>query len=833
MAKARSQYRCSECHHVTAKWVGRCPDCGTWGTVDEVAVLAAVNGSPVRRAVAPTTPAVPISSIDPGATRHYHTGVSELDRVLGGGIVPGSVTLLAGDPGVGKSTLLLEVAHRWAEAGRRALYLSGEESAGQIRMRAERTGCSHDDVYLAAESDLQTALGHIEEVRPTLVVVDSVQTMSTTEADGVTGGVTQVRAVTTALTMTAKTTGVAIILVGHVTKDGAIAGPRSLEHLVDVVLHFEGDKTSTLRMVRGVKNRFGAADEVGCFMLHDNGIDCVADPSGLFLDQRPAPVSGTAVTVTLDGKRPLIGEVQALIAVPTTSTPAARGQRYRLGTRGDDHCGVGEAGQPEGRAVRHLPVDGWRNAADRSVVGSCRGVGHRIRLRRPPAADHRHRDRRGRSGRRPTTGQRHGAAARRSRPARIHLCRSSARRENGADRLTGDSGRQHHRCDEGAHGDRGEGRPLRGGAMAVKSSRRNVVQLARPTLRETIGRLAPGTALRDGLERILRGRTGALIVLGYDDSVEAICDGGFSLDVRYAPTRLRELSKMDGAVVLSSDGTRILRANVQLVPDPSIPTDESGTRHRSAERTAVQTGYPVISVSHSMSIVTVYVAGERHVVPESATILSRTNQTIDTLERYKSRLDEVSRQLSTAEIEDFVTLRDVMTVVQRLEMVRRISLEIDSDVVELGTDGRQLKLQLEELVGDNDTARELIVRDYHANPDPPTAAQVSATLEELDRLSDTELLDFTTLARVFGYPSTAEAQDSAMSSRGYRAMAGIPRLQFAHVDLLVRSFGSLQGLLAASANDLQSVEGIGSMWARHIREGLSQLAESTIADRLA
>ena len=269
------------------------------------------------------------------------------------------------------------------------------------------------------------------------------------------------------------------------------------------------------------------------------------------------------------------------------------------------------------------------------------------------------------------------------------------------------------------------------------------------------------------------------------------------------------------------------------MPDPSIPTDESGTRHRSAERTAVQTGYPVISVSHSMSIVTVYVAGERHVVPESATILSRTNQTIDTLERYKSRLDEVSRQLSTAEIEDFVTLRDVMTVVQRLEMVRRISLEIDSDVVELGTDGRQLKLQLEELVGDNDTARELIVRDYHANPDPPTAAQVSATLEELDRLSDTELLDFTTLARVFGYPSTAEAQDSAMSSRGYRAMAGIPRLQFAHVDLLVRSFGSLQGLLAASANDLQSVEGIGSMWARHIREGLSQLAESTIADRLA
>ena len=324
MAKARSQYRCSKCHHVTAKWVGRCPDCGTWGTVDKVVVLAAMNGSAARRAVAPTSPAVPISSIDPGSTRHLHTGVSELDRVLGGGLVPGSVTLLAGDPGVGKSTLLLEVAHRWAQAGQRALYLSGEESAGQIRMRAERTGCTHDEVYLAAESDLQMALGHIDAARPSLVVVDSVQTMSTTETDGVTGGVTQVRAVTTALTSFAKASqspGVAMILVGHVTKDGAIAGPRSLEHLVDVVLHFEGDRTSSLRMVRGVKNRFGAADEVGCFQLHENGIECVADPSGLFRDQRPKPVSGTAVTVTLDGKRPLIGEVQALIGAPASGSP--------------------------------------------------------------------------------------------------------------------------------------------------------------------------------------------------------------------------------------------------------------------------------------------------------------------------------------------------------------------------------------------------------------------------------------------------------------------------------------------------------------------------------
>jgi DNA repair protein RadA/Sms len=319
--KARSQYRCSECKHVTAKWVGRCPDCGTWGTVDEVASISPLGGAAGSRTVAPSSAAVPISSIDPGTTRHFPTGISELDRVLGGGVVPGSVTLLAGDPGVGKSTLLLEVVHRWASSGRRALYLSGEESAGQIRLRAERTGCTHDDVYLAAESDLSTALGHIEAVQPSLVVVDSVQTMSSTDVDGVTGGVTQVRAVTTALTMAAKTSGIAMLIVGHVTKDGAIAGPRSLEHLVDVVLHFEGDRATTLRMVRGIKNRFGAADEVGCFLLHENGIEGVADPSGLFRDERPAPVAGSAITVTLDGKRPLLGEVQALVASSSANNP--------------------------------------------------------------------------------------------------------------------------------------------------------------------------------------------------------------------------------------------------------------------------------------------------------------------------------------------------------------------------------------------------------------------------------------------------------------------------------------------------------------------------------
>ncbi|MFE9582666.1 DNA repair protein RadA [Nocardia sp. NPDC006044] len=313
MAKTKSIFRCSACTHEVAKWVGKCPDCGAWGTVDEVAVAATGAGAPARRAMLPSTAAAPISTIDSQITRAKPTGVSELDRVLGGGVVPGSVVLLSGEPGVGKSTLLLEVAHRWARQNdAKSLYVTAEESAGQVRLRADRTGAVHERVYLAAESDLSVLLGHVEQVRPTLLVVDSVQTMLAPEVDGVIGGVTQVRAVTSALTSLAKASGIAVLLVGHVTKDGNVAGPRTLEHLVDVVLHFEGDKNSTLRMVRGLKNRFGSADEVGCFELHEDGIACVDDPSGLFLHHRTDSVSGTAVTVAMDGKRPLVAEVQGL-----------------------------------------------------------------------------------------------------------------------------------------------------------------------------------------------------------------------------------------------------------------------------------------------------------------------------------------------------------------------------------------------------------------------------------------------------------------------------------------------------------------------------------------
>ncbi|WP_430781337.1 DNA integrity scanning diadenylate cyclase DisA [Actinoplanes sp. G11-F43] len=349
-------------------------------------------------------------------------------------------------------------------------------------------------------------------------------------------------------------------------------------------------------------------------------------------------------------------------------------------------------------------------------------------------------------------------------------------------------------------------------------------------LRANLALMAPGTALRDGLERILRGRTGALIVLGYDAVVETICTGsGFPLDVEFSATRLRELCKMDGAVVLSSDGTRIVRAAVHLMPDPSIPSEESGTRHRTAERVAKQSGFPVISVSQSMHIIGLYVNGQRHVLDDSAAILSRANQALATLERYKLRLDEVSGTLSALEIEDLVTVRDAVAVVQRLEMVRRIADEISGYVVELGTDGRLLALQLDELMAGVDADRTLVIRDYL--PTGRKARTLDEALVELDLLTATEMIDLVAVAKAIGYPGASDSLDSAVSPRGFRLLAKVPRLPAQIVDRLVGHFGSLQRLLGATVEDLQAVEGVGDARARGVREGLSRLAEASILER--
>ena len=316
-AAARPAFRCDECGLEVAKWVGRCPECQAWGTIGEIGVRsgATVSAGPV------SAPARPIGEVPADGATHRPTGIAELDRVLGGGLVPGSVVLLAGEPGVGKSTLLVTAAARIAQTGRRCLVVTGEESAAQVRLRAGRIDALADELYLAAETDLAAVLGHLDAVAPEVLVVDSVQTISTTSIDGTSGGVAQVREVAAVLTRVAKERGIATVLVGHVTKEGSIAGPRVLEHLVDVVLHFEGDRHSRLRLVRTVKNRYGPADEVGCFDLTDCGIVGLPDPSGLFLSRMSDPVPGTCVTVAMEGRRALVTEVQALVGTAKVQMP--------------------------------------------------------------------------------------------------------------------------------------------------------------------------------------------------------------------------------------------------------------------------------------------------------------------------------------------------------------------------------------------------------------------------------------------------------------------------------------------------------------------------------
>ena len=322
MAAARAprpSFRCAECGWTTAKWVGRCGECQAWGTVAEAG--APTSGPRTTAVAAVASPARQIGEVDAHEARYRPTGVGEFDRVLGGGMVPGAVVLLAGEPGVGKSTLVLDVAARAAATGQRVLYVTGEESASQVRMRADRIGAIQDGLLLAAETDLATVLGHVEQIQPDLLILDSVQTIGSADVDGTPGGVSQVREVAAAVIGVAKRTAMPVVLVGHVTKDGSIAGPRVLEHLVDVVCQFEGDRHAQLRMVRAVKNRFGSTDEVGCFALAENGITSLADPSGLFLSGQRDPVPGTCVTITLDGRRPMPVEIQALTTHQFSSNP--------------------------------------------------------------------------------------------------------------------------------------------------------------------------------------------------------------------------------------------------------------------------------------------------------------------------------------------------------------------------------------------------------------------------------------------------------------------------------------------------------------------------------
>ena len=313
MAKEKNVYTCTDCGGTSPKWLGKCPSCGAWNTLIE---SVAESGAPARNRFASLARSAAVASLcDIEATEMERTptGHEELDRVLGGGIVEGGVVLIGGDPGIGKSTLLLQALHALQVAGRNTLYVTGEESAAQVALRSRRLGLDHSQVKVLAEIALEKILATLDQVQPDIAVIDSIQTVYSDQLTSAPGSVAQVRECAAHLTRAAKASGACVVLVGHVTKDGALAGPRVLEHMVDTVLYFEGDTHSSFRLVRAIKNRFGAVNEIGVFAMTEKGLKGVSNPSAIFLSQHSEPVAGSCVMVTLEGTRPLLVEIQALV----------------------------------------------------------------------------------------------------------------------------------------------------------------------------------------------------------------------------------------------------------------------------------------------------------------------------------------------------------------------------------------------------------------------------------------------------------------------------------------------------------------------------------------
>lgn len=345
---------------------------------------------------------------------------------------------------------------------------------------------------------------------------------------------------------------------------------------------------------------------------------------------------------------------------------------------------------------------------------------------------------------------------------------------------------------------------------------------------DALAAVAPGTPLREGIDRILQASKGALVVIGDGPEVLNICSGGFLLDAAFSPQRLSELAKMDGAIILAGDASRIARANVHLVPNPNVPTSETGTRHRTAERVARSIDVPVVSVSEDMAIIAVYVGDEKHPLEAIPRLLVRANQALQTLERYRDRLDGVTASLSALEVEDLVTVRDVVNVLQRTEMVRRIADEIAGDIVQLGVDGRLVALQLEELMGGVDDDRRLVMLDYFT---PESGWRPDDAMGALAAMGTEELLDSTAVGSTLQVPGSAVDLDAGVQPRGYRLLSRIPRLPEPVIESIVDRFGSLQKIMRATIDDLDEVTGVGETRARAIKDGLSRLAESSILDR--
>ncbi len=318
---SKTVFCCQACGYQTPKWMGKCPDCGEWQSfVEEIRAVKPVQGA-IRSLSFPQTQPVPIDSVKLEQEDRLVTGISEFDRVLGGGLVSGTLILIGGDPGIGKSTLMLQVLNGLAGAGRKVLYVSGEESIRQIRIRSRRLTATGSDLLVVSENDMDSILSMADSVQPDVMVIDSIQTMFSPDLTSAPGSVTQVRESAMRLMLLAKRTGTPIFLVGHVTKDGAIAGPRLLEHMVDTVLYFEGDRDHVFRILRAVKNRFGSTNEIGVFEMREDGLNQVANPSAVFLAERPENTPGSVVTASMEGTRPILVELQALASSTSFGNP--------------------------------------------------------------------------------------------------------------------------------------------------------------------------------------------------------------------------------------------------------------------------------------------------------------------------------------------------------------------------------------------------------------------------------------------------------------------------------------------------------------------------------
>ncbi len=564
-------------------------------------------------------------------------------------------------------------------------------------------------------------------------MIDSVQTLHSSQLSSAAGSVAQVREAAEEIRQVAKRLRIAVLLVGHVTKEGALAGPRVLEHLVDCVLQFEGERERTYRTVRAIKNRFGSTNEAGVFEMRDDGLVEVLDASARFVAEATrAP--GSVVLCAMEGSRPLLVEVQALVSTSELVPPrrvvsgldrnrvslvlAVLGRHAGIGLGTADvfvnvvgGVRVDEPGSDlavalaVASAARRTALTGQDGRplacfGEVGLTGELRTVAHGDRrLHEAPALRPRPGDRAGRPPRR--CGAR--SRPRWRRPAR----RSPPRLHDPPDR--GGSGRiRAPRAPKPQQRAKIDWMPPRSG----EELKEELESRQESRIMRALEMVAPGTLLREGIDNIVDARTGALIVIGDVDELGFLFSGGIKLEIDYSPAFLYELAKMDGAIVLSSNATKIAHVNVQLTPDPTILTLETGTRHRTAERVSKQTDAIVIAVSERREVVSLYVDGSKYILEDIPVVLAKANQALATLDKYRSRLDQVSTRLTALEFEGGVTLNDTLTVLQRVELVTRMAVEIERYIVELGTEGRLIEMQLDETMVGVAADKAALVHDY-------------------------------------------------------------------------------------------------------------------------